>query len=65
MTHDGLIRRDRMVFEGARNCGIPVAITMGGGYGDPVEVTAHAHANTFLTAASVWGFATFPPGGTS
>jgi acetoin utilization deacetylase AcuC-like enzyme len=54
MTHEGLIRRDRLVFEGARQHGVPLAITMGGGYGDPVDATADAHANTFRTAAATF-----------
>jgi acetoin utilization deacetylase AcuC-like enzyme len=54
MTHAGLIERDRIVFEEAKQRGVPVAITLGGGYADPVERTAEAHANTFTTAAAVW-----------
>jgi acetoin utilization deacetylase AcuC-like enzyme len=54
MTHAGLIERDRMVLEEARRHGIPLAITLGGGYAEPVEATALAHANTFRVAAEVW-----------
>ena len=54
MTHAGLMERDLLVFKAAKCHRIPVAITMGGGYADPVEATAEAHANTFRTAASVW-----------
>ena len=54
MTHAGLLRRDRMVFEGAQRRRIPVAITLGGGYGEPVEATVEAHVNTFQLAASLW-----------
>jgi hypothetical protein len=28
-------------------------ITLGGGYADPIECTAEAHANTFRTAAAI------------
>ncbi len=55
MTHEGLVRRDRLVFEEAKRRGIPLAITLGGGYAEPLELTVEAHANTFRTAASVWG----------
>ena len=55
MTHEGLMGRDRLVFEETKRHGIPVAITLGGGYAEPVELTVEAHANTFRTAASVWG----------
>lgn len=54
LTHAGLLRRDRMVFETARRHAIPVAVTLGGGYAEPLELTARAHANTFLAAAAVW-----------
>jgi acetoin utilization deacetylase AcuC-like enzyme len=51
----GLMARDRMVFQFTKASGIPVAITLGGGYGDPISRTAEAHANTFRTAAAVYG----------
>ena len=54
MTHEGLLRRDRLVFEEARRHAIPLAITLGGGYGEPIQATVQAHVNTFRTAASVW-----------
>jgi acetoin utilization deacetylase AcuC-like enzyme len=55
LTHDGLMRRDRMVFSGALDREIPVVITLGGGYGNPIEETALAHANTYRTALEVFG----------
>jgi acetoin utilization deacetylase AcuC-like enzyme len=54
MTHGGLIERDRMLFAEAKRRRTPAVITLGGGYADPVECTAEAHANTFRTAAAVW-----------
>lgn len=54
MTHAGLLRRDRLVFEEARRRRIPLAITLGGGYAEPIDATVEAHVNTFRTAASVW-----------
>jgi len=30
-------------------------VTLGGGYSDPIELTVEAHANTFRTAAEVFG----------
>ena len=53
LTHEGLRERDRMVIGGARSRGIPLVITLGGGYSDPIERTAEAHANTFRTAAEI------------
>lgn len=53
LTLAGLAARDRMVFEAAARSDTPVAVVMGGGYSSPIERTAEAHANTYLTAAAV------------
>lgn len=59
LTLDGLKLRDRLVLAAAQ--GIPLVITLGGGYADPIERTAEAHANTFRTALRVTPCsATFP-----
>jgi acetoin utilization deacetylase AcuC-like enzyme len=55
LTHDGLMHRDRMVFSAAFDRQIPLVITLGGGYGNPIEETALAHANTYRTALEVFG----------
>lgn len=55
LTHEGLIERDRLVIGGCRSRAIPFVITLGGGYADPVERTAEAHANTFRIAAELIG----------
>jgi acetoin utilization deacetylase AcuC-like enzyme len=54
LTHEGLKRRDEMVLTACADHGIPCAITLGGGYSDPVEPTVEAHANTFRTAAAIY-----------
>src|SRR6266404_2944540 len=46
LTPEGLIRRDRRVFETARRYGAPFVLTSGGGYSRPIELSAQAHANT-------------------
>ena len=46
LTAGGLRQRDRMV-RAATAC-IPLVVTLGGGYADPIEETAKAHAATFL-----------------
>ncbi len=51
LTHAGLEARDRMVMESCRDRAIPFVITLGGGYAEPIERTAEAHANTFRMAA--------------
>jgi acetoin utilization deacetylase AcuC-like enzyme len=55
LTHDGLRERDRMVMRGVRAQEAPLAITIGGGYSEPIELTAEAHANTFRVAREVFG----------
>jgi acetoin utilization deacetylase AcuC-like enzyme len=55
LTHDGLKQRDTIVVELARRLRVPLVVTLGGGYGDPIEQTALAHANTYKTIAAVMG----------
>jgi acetoin utilization deacetylase AcuC-like enzyme len=50
LTIAGLRGRDRMVFEHARRRGVPVAITLAGGYARRVEDTVRIHVNTILAA---------------
>jgi len=50
LTFDGLARRDAMVLEACRDVGIPVAVTIAGGYGARVEDTVQAHVNTVRVA---------------
>ncbi|MEP7380445.1 MAG: histone deacetylase [Gemmatimonadota bacterium] len=52
LTFDGLARRDDMVLHAAREVGIPVAITIAGGYGREVDTTVEAHCRTVRVAAS-------------
>jgi acetoin utilization deacetylase AcuC-like enzyme len=54
LTPADLYRRDRMVLSGAKTRNIPIAITMGGGYSHPIELTVEAHAQTFRTAAEIF-----------
>lgn len=50
LTPQGLIARDRAVFEAVRNFGAPFVLTSGGGYSKPIELSAQAHSNTYRTA---------------
>jgi acetoin utilization deacetylase AcuC-like enzyme len=54
LTLAGLRERDRIVMRGVRELGVPFVITIGGGYSEPIELTAEAHANTFRTAQEVF-----------
>ena len=48
LSFEGLMKRDRMVFEFAK--GKPLAMAIGGGYAKPIELTVKAHVNTFKVA---------------
>jgi acetoin utilization deacetylase AcuC-like enzyme len=53
LTFDGLLCRDRQVFQLVTKLRIPLVITLGGGYSRPISDTVSAHANTFQEA-SLW-----------
>ncbi|WP_104420482.1 histone deacetylase family protein [Neolewinella xylanilytica] len=50
----GCRERDRYVLECCRERGLPVAISMGGGYSERLATIIEAHANTFRVAASLY-----------
>ena len=52
LTFDGLERRDAMVLETCREVGIPVAITIAGGYGSDIRETVAIHLSTARVASS-------------
>lgn len=54
LTDDGLDLRDRFVAREARMRGIPMASTLGGGYGNDRVALAARHARTMLTLADAW-----------
>jgi acetoin utilization deacetylase AcuC-like enzyme len=60
LTMDGLRRRDALVIGEAHLRGIPLVVTLGGGYADPLEETVRASAQTFLTAATIYGAESTP-----
>jgi acetoin utilization deacetylase AcuC-like enzyme len=53
MTFDGLARRDAMVLEQCREVGMPVVVTIAGGYADPIENSVAVHATTARIAATL------------
>jgi acetoin utilization deacetylase AcuC-like enzyme len=55
LTHEGLRRRDRLVLSLCRQSSIPIVVTLGGGYGNPLQATVEAHANTYRTALEIFG----------
>jgi acetoin utilization deacetylase AcuC-like enzyme len=46
LTLQGLARRDALVLHACREVGIPVAITVAGGYGRDISTTVLAHLGT-------------------
>ena len=46
LTFDGLRRRDMMVMEACRDVGLPVAVTIAGGYGRDIADTVRVHVGT-------------------
>jgi acetoin utilization deacetylase AcuC-like enzyme len=46
LTAGGLARRDVIVLEAAREVGIPVAVTIAGGYGRDIDATVGIHLET-------------------
>ena len=56
VTKMGLLERDRMVLEACRSAGIPVAITMAGGYARNIADTVDIHASTLRLAKAIGGW---------
>jgi len=54
LTHEGLHKRDATVLQACRDAGIPVAVTLGGGYGQDINDTVEAHCNTVRMARLVF-----------
>ena len=55
LTHEGLAARDAYVMETARAKGLPLVLTMGGGYAKPIERSVEAHARTYVEARRIFG----------
>lgn len=50
LTQEGLVQRDRLVLRHAFERGIPIALTMAGGYGERIEDTVQIQFNTIALA---------------
>ena len=55
MSHQGLADRDRMVLQGCAEYGVPVVLTLGGGYSRPIDASVRAYGNTWKIALEVLG----------
>jgi acetoin utilization deacetylase AcuC-like enzyme len=53
LTIEGLEARDRLVFEQMRKRGVPIAMTLAGGYARRVEDTVSIHVNAIRVAAEI------------
>ncbi len=60
LSADGLQARDHFVFESAQRRGLPVVVTLGGGYARPLSCTLAAHLGTYRAARAVYGAAFGP-----
>lgn len=47
LSHRGLSRRDRAVFELVRSMAVPLVVTLGGGYHPAIEPSVEAHCNVY------------------
>lgn len=54
LTHAGMRERDRLVLEAAWHRGLPLVLTLGGGYAKPLTATLEAHVGTYETALAVF-----------
>ncbi|HWR35670.1 MAG TPA: histone deacetylase [Clostridia bacterium] len=54
LTSEGLKHRDQLVFATAKNHGVPVMVTLAGGYAVRLEDTVEIHANTVRAAREVF-----------
>ncbi len=54
LTLDGCARRDRFVLETAHKNGVPIVVSMGGGYPHRLATLIEAHANTYRLAQEIF-----------
>lgn len=49
----GLLARDRLVIGSLRSAGVPVVLTLGGGYAEPIDHSIDAHVGTYVAAMEI------------
>ena len=54
LSSAGLAERDRRVFAACRERGVPVAVSMAGGYGRDIDDTVAVHLRTLQEAHETW-----------
>ena len=55
LSREGVLERDRVALGRFRGEGLPVALTLGGGYANPIEASVEAYAGTYRVAAELSG----------
>lgn len=55
LSIEGVARRDRMVGELAQRLGVPLVMTMGGGYARPITHTVEAHCASHVVMQRLYG----------
>ncbi len=50
VSHQGVYERDRMVFDFAQSLGVPLAMTLGGGYAKPIQPTIRGYMQSYIVA---------------
>lgn len=55
VSREGCRQRDRYVFGEAIRCGLPIVVSMGGGYSPRLTDIVEAHCNTFRVATELYG----------
>jgi acetoin utilization deacetylase AcuC-like enzyme len=55
LTFEGLMARDRMVLAACKARGVPVSLSLGGGYARPIALTVEAYVNTYRVAKAIYG----------
>jgi acetoin utilization deacetylase AcuC-like enzyme len=55
LSPDGLYARDEQILATCRAHGVPVALTLGGGYAEPIAASVEAHAGTYAAVRAIYG----------
>lgn len=54
LTYEGLMERDRLVFDFVKKKGTPMAMALGGGYTNPEELAVEAYVNSYKTLKQIF-----------
>ncbi len=55
LSVQGCRERDRLVLQACADAGVPVAVSMGGGYAERLATIVDAHANTYRVGKTIFG----------